>query len=187
MRYRTALFAAAACALSTTAAHAEFGNEGDVSFAADRLSGLYIHSEGAYDATVFSFGASTRHSVYSTTRLGVDGVIVDHLTLGGNLGLWASGGDADGFGLLIYPRVGYVIAFDDTWGFWPRGGITFTTFDNDFGDDDEVALTLEATFFAAAVEHFGFNFGPAFDIGLAGDGAEARSFGVVAGGVFGWL
>jgi hypothetical protein len=85
--------------------------------------------------------------------------------------------------------VGYVIGFDDTWGFWPRGGVTFTSWDfnRPGGEDDEVALSFEATFFATPVEHFGFNFGPALDLGLAGDGDEAVSIGVFAGGVFGWL
>jgi hypothetical protein len=189
MRHLLIPLAALSIGLVTSPARAEFGNQGDVSFGADRLMGIWIHDEGGFDGTGFGLGLSPGFGAYSTARFGFDFVVVDHLTIGGNLGLVFYGGDADGTGILVYPRVGYVIAFDDTWGFWPRGGITILHADNDFrrGGDDEVALTFEATFFAAAVEHFGFTFGPAIDIGLAGDGDEARSFGVVAGGVFGWL
>jgi hypothetical protein len=172
--------------LATGRAHAEFGNPGDVSFGADRLSGIYLQGAGNVDVTAIGIGADPpAWWTYTTARLGVDVVVVSHLTLGGNLAFWSVNTDPgpDTTGFLIYPRVGYVIAFNRTWGFWPRGGITF----RDIGGNDEVALTFEATFFAAAVEHFGFTFGPVFDIGIAGDGPESRSFGLIAGGLFGWL
>jgi hypothetical protein len=37
------------------------------------------------------------------------------------------------------------------------------------------------------VNHFAFIFGPAFDIGLVGDGPETRNIGLLTAGLLGWL
>jgi hypothetical protein len=183
--------AAAGVGLFGRPAHAEFGNAGDVAFSADRLMGFWVYNDGNYDANGFGFGIAPGIGRYDGARLGFDGVIVSHLTLGGNLGVATHGGDAPGdTGFIIYPRVGYVIAFDDTWGFWPRGGVTITNYSWGGGrnfSDDEVALTFEALFYASPVEHFAITFGPNFDLGIAGDGSEGRSFGILSAGIMGWI
>jgi hypothetical protein len=190
MKSKLAILAAGSVFSMTTLAQAEFGRQGNVAFSADRLSGFYIHDQGGFTGNVLALGASaSRFSAYTTARFGVDGVVVDHLTIGGNLALWSLGGDADGFGFLIYPRVGYVINFGQSFGFWPRGGLTFTSWDGGawWREDSEMALSFEANFFGVATSNFGFTFGPSLDLGVAGDGPMARSFGIIAGGVFGWL
>lgn len=180
-------FGLAAALASTTAHAAEFGQAGDVSIAADRLMGVYILDRGDSD-TLFSIGASMGIHPYTTARLGIDGFIIDGLSLGGTLAVWfddeggRNRGNSTAF--LIYPRIGYAISFSDSFGFWPRGGLTITTSDP---GNDNVALTFEATFFGIPVEHFGLNFGPTIDVAFAGDRARPVCFGLITGGVFGWL
>ncbi len=195
MRYSLTAALGLTLALATSPALAqEFGRSGDVSFAADRLTGVYFADEGP-DFTSIAIGGSPigfSHP-YTTARLGIDFFVIDHLSVGGSLGIfhinWDAGpGDQDATGFLLYPRVGYAINFNDTFGFWPRGGLTIRNGDDEdfwfFGD--EVALSFEALFFATP-DHWGFNFGPTLDAGIAGDGDEALSFGLITGGVFGWL
>jgi hypothetical protein len=170
-----------------------FGRSGDVSFGADRLSGVYAYDDGP-DFALFALGAGPTFGAhpYTTPRLGIDFFVIDHLSIGGSLAFWAlSDGDDDGpgnndndfTGFLLYPRVGYALSFNDTFGFWPRGGLTFRTIEG----NDEVALSFEANFFAIPVQHFGISFGPTLDVGLAGEGPEALVFGIITGGLFGYL
>jgi hypothetical protein len=187
-------FALFTVALLAPAARAQrFGRSGDVSLGADRLSGIYAFDEGA-DYTVFALGAGPVYGShpYTTPRLGVDVFVIDHLSIGGSLAFWAySDGDDEGpgnrgdddSGFLLYPRVGYALSFNDTFGFWPRGGLTFRSFNG----NDEVALSFEAMFFAVPVQNFGITFGPTLDAGLAGEGDEALVLGIIAGGLFGYL
>lgn len=99
---------------------------------------------------------------------------------------WWSSRDDDSH-LIVAPRVGYAIDFSRSFGFWPRGGLTFRNDDFDRGDDEELALTLEAMFYGSPAEHFAFTFGPAFDLGIAGDREEAQNFGIITFGVLGWI
>lgn len=198
MRYSLIAGLASTLALATTPALAqEFGKSGDVSFAADRLMGVYFASEGDFDFTVLGIGSGPMGFAhpYTTGRLGIDFFVIDQLSLGGSLAIVHFNGEDDGpgdndaTGFLIAPRVGYVINFTDSFGFWPRGGFTFRNGDDDgfFFFDDEFALTLEAIFFATPGDAWGFNFGPTLDVGLAGDDDEGLVFGLLTGGVFGWL
>jgi hypothetical protein len=191
MRRHTRLVCAAAVmgglALATLASSASaqtFGRQGDISFSAERLMGLYLVDDGAR-ATYIGLGAPAPDHSYANARLGVDGFVTDHLSVGGALALWsidpAHGGSVTGG--LIAPRIGYAIDFSRAFGFWPRGGLTY----RNVGGDEELALTLEGMFYASPAPHFAFTFGPAIDLGLVGDGAEARSFGVVTFGIMGWI
>ena len=82
-------------------------------------------------------------TTYTTPRLGVDVVIVPHVTLGGSawiftdLGVNSSSTPAGGgtststpsakltdWG--VAPRLGYVIPFNPTVAVWPRGGVAYT-------------------------------------------------------------
>lgn len=183
-------------ALSLSAAPAaaqEFGQQGDISFGADRLMGIYILDDASFAGDGLSLGLGADPLFgwpYTSARLGIDGFIIDHLSLGGSLAFWVEEidqpgpGDDDITGFFIYPRVGYAINFTDAFGLWLRGGISFWDIEN---TDDEVDLTFEAAFFATPVDNFGFTFGPTMDIGLTGDGDEGMAFGIVAAGLFGWL
>ena len=182
-------------ALSLSAAPAaaqEFGQQGDISFGADRLMGVYILDDATFAGDGLSMGIGADPLLgwpYTNARLGIDGFIIDHLSLGGSLAFWVEefdnfGPDNDVTGFFIYPRVGYAINFTDAFGLWLRGGISFWDIED---TDDEVDLTFEAAFFATPTDSFGFTFGPTIDIGLVGDDPEGMAFGIVAAGIFGWL
>lgn len=169
-------------------AHAEpFGRAGDVSFAADRLMGFYLYApgDGGPNYTLFSLGMNPGLNPYAVSRLGIDGFVTDHLSIGGSLAFWSIGRRGSATGGMVAPRVGYAIDFSDSFGFWPRGGLTYMNFDG----NDEFALTLEGMFYASPAPHFAFIFGPAFDIGFANNRRRdpGRSFGVMSVGVLGWI
>jgi len=166
-----------------TPSFAQFGERAKVSFAADRLMGIYIHRDGERD-TAFGIGGPPVFHPYTLPRLGLDVFVIDHLSVGGSF-VWYSRDDNSNF--LISPRIGYAIDFSRSFGFWPRGGFTFRSNDVGPGNDEEFALTLEAMFYGSPAEHFAFIFGPVFDIGLAGDFDETRNFGILSFGILGWI
>jgi hypothetical protein len=161
----------------------QFGKQGDISFAGDRLMGFYIADADRADSqfTMGIAGPPLCCSIFQSPRLGIDGFIIDHLSLGGSIWIWHYSGP-DRTGLLFGPRVGYAIPFSEHFGIWPRGGLTFWNTSRD--DNDGIALTAEAMFYATPGE-WGFLFGPTLDFEF--DDPNWRSFGLIAGGVFGWL
>jgi len=169
----------AGLASTGTAAAQTFGRAGDVSFAADRLMGFYLHDPG--DSAV-GLGIPAPGSYYSMPRFGMDFFVSEHFEFGGTIG-YAHQGDYGA--LLLAPRLGYAIDIGDSFGFWPRGGVTFRFADR---NNDEVALTMEGMFWLTLAPHFGITFGPAIDIGIVGDGQRrGRSIGLITVGVFGWF
>ena len=182
----SALLGAAAIFGSSQAMAQDFGAQGDVSFAADRLMGFYLILE-PNDRTALGLGIPAGGAFpYTSPRLGVDFFVIDQLSVGFQLGFFSEddddGGDAFN-GFMFHGRVGYAAAFGESFGIWPRGGITFS----DVEDNDEIALTGEAMFYFDPVDNFGFLFGPTLDLGLAGDGDESVVIGLISAGVRGWL
>jgi hypothetical protein len=167
-----------------------FGNQGDVTFSAERLMGINFYDEGrdTGDRSITSIGLGIGHQLstpYLLPRLGVDYFVIDSLSIGGSLGFGDVdfGGNRSFSGAMIAPRVGYTIEFSKVFGFWPRGGFTY----RNFGGDEEFAFTLEAMFYAAPVEHFAITFGPLMDLGIAGTRDEARNFSIISMGILGWI
>jgi hypothetical protein len=184
---RTFLATAMFMALTSVGARTQaFGQKGDVSFAADRLMGIYLFKEDPdyRQRTIVGLGAPPAGHPYTTARLGIDGFVTNGLSIGGSFAYWSYDGPS---GVLFAPRVGYAIEFSNSFGFWPRGGLTYRNFGAGRNRDEELALTLEGMFYGAPVKHFAFIFGPAFDIGLVGDGGEARNFGLLTAGILGWI
>jgi hypothetical protein len=86
----------------------------------------------------------------------------------------------------LHPRGGYAVAFNDSWGVWPRAGLLFAkqslvTPDavNADGSVTEttvstatLALTLDGMFYVTPVEHFIVMGGPFLDFGLWGSGSR---------------
>jgi hypothetical protein len=172
-------------ALTCVGARAQaFGHKGDVSFAADRLMGIYLYKDGPGDRTILGFLAPPGAPVYTNARLGIDGFVTEGLSIGGSFAYWSYDGPS---GVLFAPRVGYAFEFSNSFGFWPRGGLTYRNFSAGNNRDEELALTLEGMFYGSPVNHFAFIFGPAFDIGLVGDGPETRNIGLLTAGLLGWL
>ncbi len=177
-----------AISMVASRSHAQpLGQAGDVSFAADRLMGLYIHDPDRGSAyTLLGLGLSPSVSLYQVARLGIDGFVTNHLSIGGSLAFWTRDRRGPGgavSGGLIAPRVGYAFDFSRAFGFWPRGGFTYS---NDNGQSD-VALTVEGMFFASPASHFAFTFGPALDFTIAGDRPRSNNFGLLTFGVLGWI
>lgn len=165
---------------------AQLGERARVTFAADRLMGIYIFRGEAHDTTFGLGGPPAGGHPYEGPRLGLDFFIADHLSLGGSF-MWSSHDDGNDSHLLLSPRIGYAIDFSRSFGFWPRGGLTYRNDDLRNGNNDEVALTFEGMFYGEPAEHFALIFGPVFDIGLAGTRDEARNFGIITFGVLGWI
>jgi hypothetical protein len=176
----------AATTMTRPAAAQAFGNQGDITFSAERLMGIYFYDEGNQNSeTAIGIGFQLPDRVYTQPRLGVDYFVIDNLSIGAALGF--SDIDRDHqrsySGAIVAPRVGYALEFNKTFGFWPRGGFTYRT----FGGDEEFALTLEAMFYAAPIEHFAITFGPLMDLGLAGTLDEAKNFALLSAGILGWI
>src|SRR5690606_34389383 len=80
-------------------------------------------------------------------RVGVDGFLIDHLSLGGSLGFASYGDDADATLFLFNPRVGYFAGLTRHIGFWGRGGFTYYSFTTEPASDRwQLMLTAEALF-----------------------------------------
>ena len=191
----TTAFALAAPAM----AQDTFATKGDFSFAADRLTGIYLYDQGDYEATVFGLlQTPTGVNSYQMSRIGFDWFPIARLSIGGSLSYWSLKRDDDGDGplgsrtnkeFLVAPRIGYAIPISRAFGFWPRGGITYLNTKAGGADStSEWAFTAEAQFYASPASHFAFIFGPVFDIGFAGDANDRlRNFGLLTGGILGWI
>ncbi len=177
--------ALSATTLATSASAGTFGDKGTLSFGVDRLMGIYFYDEDPVNETLIGIGASAPAQVYTQARFAIDGFIIDHLSIGGSFAFWSFDEKHAGnySGVLLAPRVGYTIPFNDSIGFWPRGGFTY----RNFNGNDEFALTLEGVFYASPMDHFAITFGPVLDLGLAGSGSESRNFGLLTAGLMGWI
>jgi len=179
--------------LAGAASAQEFADRGTLSFAGDRLFGLYrthvevdpdsdLNADLDVDGTEIGllWQANTM-TPYTVPRLSVDYFVIDHLSVGGSIGYtsgsWDDGNDDfDGSAFLFAPRVGGAWMFNDWAGIWPRGGVTYYALEggltSGLGGDTDVsvlALDVEAAFVLSPADGFAFTVGPAFDIGLVGE------------------
>jgi hypothetical protein len=167
----------------------EFGNEAQLAISSD--AGLSISNtsvDGVDDSTT---------SVI--LRPAVDYFLVDHLSIGGFLGLdHTSTGGSSVTSWSIGPRVGYDIPLSNRVSVWPKIGVSFasTSFDGDEVDlpgvdvdEDEtntaVQLNLFVPFLFHPVDHFFIGFGPALDQDLSGDAKATTIAGRLTLG--GWM
>jgi hypothetical protein len=88
----------------------------------------------------------------------------------------------EGSTFLIGGRVGYAYAIDETFGIWPRAGLSYAVSSGEYGVTDETTgvtetfdlttsffdLDLEALLVISPVEHTAFMIGPYLDLGLGG-------------------
>ena len=194
MRHLTAAMIGLAALLSATASSAEVGHQGDLVLGFERMFGFHWwhndydpdrpgDSGGSTSGTVVGFGWHRHGGSYNAPRMAFDGFIIDQLSLGGSLGFYSIGGDADGDGVIIYPRVGYAVPLSAMWAFWPRGGVSYS----DIDDRTRVALSGEAQFLVFPQPSWAVMFGPTLDLGVAGSvpGGDFidHNFGLQVGGI----
>ena len=141
--------------------------------------------------TGFSLGASRgtfSSSSYSTPRAAVDYILPIGLSFGAALGLATYSFDTDtgvgdtGVGttnnsataLILAPRVGYMVGFNQRFGVWPRAGFTHLSQSIEGENFDTSssfsALTFEAPLLFTPNKSFGFMATPALDLGVGGSG-----------------
>lgn len=165
---------------SEASAQTSFGDKGDFSFAIERAMGLYsghlrFEQPGAIpDQTIdtsgieLGIGGGGLPHPSQMARIGVDGFVIDHLSLGGSIGFASYGDDLDQSVFLLAPRVGYFAGISRHVGFWGRGGFTFYSVEGDDPDFSQLMFTAEAMFTFAPNDGFAFLVGPVLDLGFAG-------------------
>ena len=202
-KFTACLVFSAVCVAAPAVHAQDFGKEGQFAISAERLFGIAHTSQTneigdgesnrshtTISLLVPAFNSTTGDLFpigYSFPRIGADYFVIDGLSLGGSLGVFTSSGEfetevmgetVDGdtgsvSGFLLAPRVGYAFMFNDTFGIWPRGGITFMHAGYEDDDNNEAsssvwALTIEAPFVIAPLPHVAFTVGPTFDLGVTG-------------------
>lgn len=171
----------AACAIAGSAnaqnAAPEFGAQGQLAISAERLFGIeYARASYSppapaasfyHSSTVIGFGWEYSASSFIQPRAGIDYFVVNHLSLGGAIGLYSGAGhdpQVGDTGFLLAPRIGYAMDLGSVASFWPRGGLTYYS----HADFHNVALTGEANFALFPRANWAFLITPHFDLGPFG-------------------
>ncbi|HTM45457.1 MAG TPA: hypothetical protein VL137_10905 [Polyangiaceae bacterium] len=179
----------------------EFSNQKDLAVSVDRLFGFHFSHldrdtpNTDFDASSFQLGWRGRTlTPFEVPRAAIDYFVIDHLSIGGAIGIGSYGGDADGSDFLFAPRVGYVWNLADWAAFWLRGGLTFHT--QSQPNEHGFAFTADPTFVLSPAQHVGFLLGFSFDQDLvgktdAGPGPDQnqhyRDFAIVQAGMLVWF
>jgi hypothetical protein len=177
----------------------QFGDRGQLVITAENLVGFSterfgqdtaanVESSNTYNNFGFLYrgvGTETAHGPW----LGGHYFVIPNLSIGATLGFQTAGGsrttttagrtittDSNSmFAFMFLPKVGYALMFNNTIGFWFRGGPGFmragTT--NPGDDDAESAsshwfLSVDALFVVTPVQYFGFYVGPQANLSFAG-------------------
>jgi len=195
-------FGLAALLMSSSAFAQTFGNKGQLGISAERLFGFYHESQTLnrpapfgdqttkYDS--FNFlssdlggGGGNGGGFFGAPRVAADYFIIDHLSLGlalgyshisvstpGNNGTTTSVG-TDSF--LFAPRVGWAYMFNDIIGIWPRGGLTYRTFNPGNVSGHVLAFTAEVPVVFTVIPHVAFWAGPTLDLGFTGSFSQTTA------------
>src|SRR5687768_17415123 len=190
----TALFVLAGEKIAFAQAQ-QFGNQGQLVVTAENLFGFSMERTGTTLAnntesstTSTNFGLFHRSTNYRGPWVGAHYFVIPNLSIGATLGILTTGGsttstnggttvtrDLDSsFTFVAIPKVGYALMFNNTIGFWFRGGpgiLTSTTSDSDSDASTNRTywfLSLDALFVVTPVQYFGFYVGPQANISFAG-------------------
>jgi len=143
--------------------------------------------------TRFSLGLAGAETPFSRARVGIDYIMHSGLSLGMGFGFStgsssvefdgaSGGGDGpDTSGLLLTPRVGYLMMLFDEFGFWPRAGLSYASLGGEgaaidpntgaplFGElsTTDIAFTAEVPVVVLTSRDFGFFLAPSFDMSLS--------------------
>jgi hypothetical protein len=170
--------AAAVVAWSPPGRAQTFIDKGTVTLSLERVFGAHwMHTDinpprrENRDVVVFGFGWYRSETAYHNPRAGVDVFVIDHLSLGGSVGVYGWGADGHRSGMIFEPRVGYGLLLGRSVGFWPRGGFTFFSEQESGGGPSytQFAFSAEAPFVFLPQQSWAILFGPTLDVGLAGN------------------
>jgi hypothetical protein len=174
--------------------------------AADSPSGIFGGRRQltvSSDAGLSISSKSTSNVDGSTTKLtlrpAVDYFVVNNVSVGGFVGLdYTSTSGAHATTFAIGPRVGYNLVFAESFSFWPKLGMSYssssTTPDTsvppgetsvDAVSGSHLALNVFAPLMFHPVQHFFLGFGPALDTDLTGEARATTIAGQLTIG--GWL
>jgi hypothetical protein len=147
-----------------------FGDRGQLAISSDAGLSLTNTSVSGVDGSTTSL----------ILRPAVDYFVIDHLSVGGFLGLAyvsTSAGSSTSFS--VGPRVGYDIPVSRRFSIWPKAGLSIGHTSEDIDDPDfeddtgESNTSLQLNLFVPVmfhpVDHFFLGLGPALDQDLSGD------------------
>jgi hypothetical protein len=190
---------------SAPAARADLGDAGRITLSVDRFFGFnqakVTTSQGNNHVdqtrTDFALLVPAGGTAYSLPRLAFDVGIVDHVTLGGAIGIiftsqsgsqtvanfTTDGTSSDGNGFVLAPRAGYVLPVSPSAKLWLRGGFTYFQASSKGTGSSEasihgVALDLEPTFVYLLAAHVGLTVGVVIDLPLSGEAKFTSAGGV---------
>jgi hypothetical protein len=173
------LFAVAAFSLALAApgtANAEdFPAEGSAAVAVERPFGIHLQHSSSddqdYERDVSGFGVGwlRSESAYHQPRAAFDYFVADSLSVGGAVGLYFWGADGNRSGFLLAPRVGYAIMLSEAIAFWPRGGVTYYSEEENDTSYSQFGLSAEGMFVFMPQESWGILAGPTLDFGVVGE------------------
>ncbi|HMJ56462.1 MAG TPA: hypothetical protein VK540_30555 [Polyangiaceae bacterium] len=188
----------------------QFGDHGQLVITAENLFGFSVERHGWDTAantenseTYNQFGLFYRSPISPTARgpwVGAHYFVIPNLSIGATLGFQTAGGSEtrttmggtttittdrnSQFAFIFLPKVGYALMFNNTLGFWFRGGPGFarnssSNQNNDGGSaSSRWFLSLDALFVVTPVQYFGFYAGPQGNISFAGSDSVTTPNGV---------
>lgn len=180
---------------------AGFGRAGVFVLGAERLFGFSqsnttvkiddpaVSSETKISNTSLFFLASNPRTPFIAPRIGFDYFVANNISVGGSVGYTSDSDEGKVNGqnndalkekntaFLFAPRAGYALMFSETFGLWPRLGVSYVSLKEETGNDNEIsasmlAVSLEGNLVITPVPHAGFMIGPMVDFPLTGSGEQ---------------
>jgi hypothetical protein len=184
-----AVFSFAALVLLAPArAVADAVDKGTFALGAERLTGMF-HSEektgnGASQGTTSiallgNTGYSPVAQAWQFPRVGLDGFIIDGLSLGGSfVVMHRSPETTSTTDLLVAPRIGFAYMFSRVVGIWPRFSLAYWhQWENPDQGPGEIrhhafAFGIDVPLIIAPVKNFAITVGPLLDVSFGGQRTE---------------